>query len=320
MFSNPLYFENDDEIPIAHFTGSLSHKENYREYLSSKYGKRKMLFSGIHFNFSFGETLINELFPACGKEDFLERKNALYLRLAKWVIRYSWLIVFLTAASPLFDPSFFTEDREKHLNRFASARCSEIGYNNPFLPIMDYSDIKTYISSIEGYVERKEIIVPSELYYPVRLKSGGANSLVTLGETGVHHIELRMIDLNPLSDAGIFEEDIAFLHLFLLYLTEQKDFDFTKDMQEKAIHKMYRSALFDNADFQEEANDFLKKIKEHFKDSLSDEYNYALDYQLEKITSPEKQYAFRVRKLFGSRFTEQGFALSKQAAAKICGK
>lgn len=312
LFSNPPYFENDDEIPVAHFTGSLSYKAKYRRYLATKYGKRKMLYSGIHYNFSFGENLLKELFKNSGEKDYFTFVNSLYLHLAKWVVRYSWLIVFLTAASPLFDESFFVNKKDKHLNRYASARCSEIGYNNHFIPVIDYNNISSYIKSIEHYVENGDIIVPSELYYPVRLKSSGVNSLVTLGETGVNHIELRMLDLNPLSEAGIFEEDIAFIHLLLLYLSNQQDFEFTNEMQTEAVKKMYCAALYDNDEFADEAAAIIDKINNYFKGSLPEYYENALKYQSEKIANPEKRYAVKIRKQFGNSFSLKGFEFSKQ--------
>lgn len=312
LFSNPPYFESDEEIPVAHFTGSLSYKEKYRRYLATKYGKRKMLYSGIHYNFSFGENLLKELFRKSGEKDYFSFVNSLYLRLTKWIVRYSWLIVFLTAASPVFDESFFPEEKEKHLGRYASARCSEIGYNNPFIPLIDYTNLETYIKSIEGYVDRKEIIVESELYYPVRLKSAGANSLITLGETGVNHIELRMLDLNPLSETGIFEEDIIFIHLLLIYLSNQQDFVFTNKMQTEAVKKMYRAALYDNDEFADEAATIIDKIKNYFKSSLPKYYENALKYQSEKIANHEKRYAVKIRKQFSNNFSQKGFELSKQ--------
>ena len=258
--------------------------------------------------------LLKDMFEISGEKDFAAHKNALYLRLAKWVVRYSWLIVFLTAASPLFDESFFVDEKEKHLGRYASARCSEIGYNNPFIPILNYDDLSGYIKSIEDYVERGEIIVPSELYYPVRLKSSGANSLVTLGETGVNHIELRMLDLNPLSEAGIFEEDITFIHLLLIYLASKDDFVFTDDMQIESIKTMYRAALLYNSEIKDSAHNALIEMKKYFGNTLPDNYSAALDYQIDKVTNPDKRYANIIRKLYGDNFTEKGLELSKQTA------
>lgn len=319
LFSNPPFFESDDEIPVAHFTGSLSYKEKYRRYLATKYGKRKMLYSGIHYNFSFGESLLKDMFEISGETDYTTHKNALYLRIAKWFVHYSWLIVFLMAASPMFDESFFMDEEKEHINRYASARCSEIGYNNPFIPLIDYSSLETYIKSIEGYVNRKEIIVESELYYPVRLKSAGANSLVTLAETGVNHIELRMLDLNPLSEAGIFEEDIAFIHLLFIYFSNQQDFEFTDEMQIDAIKKMYRAALYDNNEFANEAVAVIKDIRNYFKGSLPNYYENALNYQSKKITKPDNRYAVKIRKQFDNSFSQRAFELSKQASKSVQG-
>ena len=47
-------------------------------------------------------------------------------------------------------------------------------------------------------------------HYPIRLKPRGANRLETLREQGVNHIELRMIDLNPLRKEGINVRDVKF--------------------------------------------------------------------------------------------------------------
>ena len=59
-FSNPPYVLGERDIPIASYQGELRGKELYREYLAGKYGKKKMLFSGIHFNFSFSEKILEE--------------------------------------------------------------------------------------------------------------------------------------------------------------------------------------------------------------------------------------------------------------------
>ena len=47
-FSNPPKISGEDEIPVAEFGGSQRGKSEYRNYLAAKYGKKKMLFSGIH--------------------------------------------------------------------------------------------------------------------------------------------------------------------------------------------------------------------------------------------------------------------------------
>lgn len=70
---------------------------------------------------------------------------------------------------------------------------------------------------MEYYIRTGELREIRELYYPVRLKPKGENSLANLKQ-GVDHIELRMLDLNPFSPVGISKEDLDFLQLFLFYL------------------------------------------------------------------------------------------------------
>lgn len=60
-----------------------------------------MLFSGILFNFSFSDELLHEQNTA--NTDFQSFRDALYLRLYKQLMRHSWLLVLLTAASPFYD-------------------------------------------------------------------------------------------------------------------------------------------------------------------------------------------------------------------------
>ena len=58
VLGNPPYIENEKDIPVALFEGENVSKTAYRDYLSDKYGRYKMTFSGIHVNFSFSEELL----------------------------------------------------------------------------------------------------------------------------------------------------------------------------------------------------------------------------------------------------------------------
>ena len=93
-FSNPPYVLGEKDIPIASYQGKMHGKTAYRRYMAEKYGKKKMLFSGIHFNFSFARELLKE---GASQEKTLsvqEYKDKVYLELAKKVTEYSWLIVY----------------------------------------------------------------------------------------------------------------------------------------------------------------------------------------------------------------------------------
>ncbi|MCI5623962.1 glutathione synthase, partial [Anaerostipes sp.] len=236
-FSNPPYIRNEDDIHIATYSNHWKTKEEYRKYLAKKYGKRKMLFSGIHFNFSFESTFLESQFKSSAYESFFEYKNQLYLNLAKKITQYAWLLVYLTSASPVADGSLINDESiGKDLKgEYASFRCSEIGYWNSFVPILNYSSLKDYINSIQVYIQNGKLKFLSELYYPVRLKTKGENSLERLLTDGINHIELRMFDLNPLDPAGIKELDLTFVYYFIFYLTQLPEIDFGREEQVIAI-------------------------------------------------------------------------------------
>lgn len=116
-------------------------KFNYRKQLEQKYGKPMMLYSGIHFNFSLSEKYLREI-NDIGQE-FGQFKDSVYFRLMKQIFRHSWLIVLLTAASPIYDRSFVEAGSSgKTFSGYGSMRNSEFGYWNQFIPTLDYSDIE----------------------------------------------------------------------------------------------------------------------------------------------------------------------------------
>jgi len=242
LYSNPPYFESEDEIPIAAFSGPHSSKRDYREVLQRKYGKALMLFSGIHFNFSFPEELLREW--NTGNEDMRSFRDGVYLRLYKQLITHSWLLVLLTAASPYYDESLDSRGKKGIIkSKYASMRNSERGYWNQFLPVLDHSSIQAFTESISFYVKKGMLFSASELYLPIRLKPKGLNSLENLAENGVDHIELRMFDLAPSAPLGIDERSLRFAHLLMLYLLSLPDTELTEEQQQKAVSEHQTAAL-----------------------------------------------------------------------------
>ncbi|MBR1393579.1 MAG: glutathione synthase [Ruminococcus sp.] len=300
-FSNPPRYNSEEDIPVAQFDGQLKNKQLYRMYLAKKYGKRNMLFSGIHLNFSFAPELADKLSRGSSKDE-------LYLTLAARLALHSWLIVLLTAASSVYDSGFISEQGE-----YASPRCSEIGYWNDFTPSLDYSSLYAYCKSIQDYVNDGKLVSASELYYPIRLKPRGENSLEALLEGGIDHIELRMYDLDPLAPYGIFEEDIEFAQLLILYLISL-DLPLPDRMaQEHGIEKMKRAAHYDiSPELKSEALALLDRMTAYFCTLGEDRRKLdIIRLQKEKLTSG-KRYAERVRESFGDDFNAQAFERSKQ--------
>ena len=303
-FSNPPKFDSEDEIPVARFHGAQRGKSEYRYYLAEKYGKTKMLFSGIHLNISFTESLLQAAFQESGAEIYTAFKNDFYLRLAKRLTQYAWLAVYLTAASPVADASLGIKS-----NVYSSIRCSEHGYWNRFTPILDYSSLKKYIRSIARYIVNGDLKAASELYYPVRVKPRGVNSLETLLHNGVNHLELRVLDVNPLTRTGIFSEDIRFIHLLLLWFCSLPDFDFDEEKQIQAIADVKAAAVFGNAEIKNRAAKTLEEIK-RFTAQYFQNYLNIVDYQLDKLTDGNS-YAEIISREYSKDYMNKGLALAK---------
>ena len=304
-FSNPPKISGEDEIPVAKYTGSLQNKSVYRQYLAQKYGKIKMLFSGIHLNFSFTQELVKTAFEQSGYSNLTDFKNNLYLKLAARLTEYAWLVVYLTAASPVSDDTVGTKS-----NIYSSIRCSEKGYWNHFTPILDYSDLQSYTGSIQKYISDGNLRSVSELYYPVRIKPRGANSLENLAKSGINHIELRVIDVNPLTPTGIFTEDMKFIHLLMMYLVSLPEHEFTGIQQIKAVSDIKSAAVFGNGHIKFRAEKVLDDIK-NFALKNFPEYSDIVEYQMKK-TQSGNSYAEIISRRFGSDYMKKGLELARE--------
>lgn len=313
--SNPPHINSEADIIIAQFDGEEKFKREYRLKLEKRYGKRLMLYSGIHFNFSFSEKYIQSLYR--GNENYRDFKNALYFRLSKQVFRYSWLLVLLTAASPVYDLSLDGDGLfGSGFDGYASRRGGDKGYWNKFLPILDYTDLKTYISSIKRYTDSGDLFEAGELYLPVRLKPERGSNPEALIENGVNHIELRMFDLNPLAPLGIFQEDLEFTHYFLIYLLQLPDFEFTPRLQEAAVKNHQSAARYELSEISingygssDAAIGLLDDMSEYFKDfpnALG-----SIEAQKKKVTLNER-YCVSIYDRLISDFQAEMLNISKQ--------
>ncbi len=269
MYSNPPHIESEDDIPVANFTGRHSEKRRYREQLEKRYGKRLMLFSGIHFNFSFDDGYLHTLYKG---DDFSAWRDSFYLRLYKQVSFHSWLPLLLTAASPIYDRSLYEDGAAGAvLGKYASVRSSERGYWNSFVPILRFGSLADFVESVKEYVDNGSLFSASELYLPVRLKPKGVNHIDNFAG-GISHIELRMFDLNPTEDLGIDANDLEFSHLLIMYLSCQPDLDFTPERQVQAVKNHQNAALYnldgvtiDGVPILEKASEILDSMEEFFR-------------------------------------------------------
>ena len=324
-FSNPPYIRTERDIPIAQFEGALASKTVYREHLSDVYGRYKMAFSGIHFNYSFADELLEADFALSDYNSFTDYKNGLYTVLAERAVAYGWLMVAITAASPLMDSSYVEKNRlgQDLYQGLSSVRCSELGYWNFFAPILDYTSHIAYADSIQRYIDEGLIAYPSELYYPVRLKPRGENDLDTLRREGVSHIELRMLDLNPLCKCGLDTRDVFFAQLLLVWLASTPRQPFSTRDQVQALQNFKNAAHYDlktvkivvpNGEVYSVAHAALNVIgfMEEFFGDYSDEVAACLEFQKQKFIDPETRYAWQVRHAYEGGFVQKGLALAEK--------
>ncbi len=320
-YSNPPLYPGEDSIRIAEFSGAKKQKTTYRQYLAEKYGKVKMLFSGVHLNFSMPEeffTLLHKKAPDLPKKRL---KSEWYLKLCDVLMSDSWLLVALTAASPVAERQFWDglNVREDERDAYASLRNSQYGYWNHFTPELSYVDFPSYLESMDAYVRRNEIESIQELYYPIRLKPAGENTLANLKKNGVSHIELRMLDLNPMCCAGVAKRDLIFIHLLIAYRSakllwggQTKEAP-QPDKERIKLHKTAASQTFweDYPSKKAYAQSLIADMKAFYKDyeKQPDSYvphDYAalevLAFEESKLSNPKKRYADQLLSLYADGY------------------
>ncbi|WP_088810067.1 MULTISPECIES: bifunctional glutamate--cysteine ligase GshA/glutathione synthetase GshB [unclassified Listeria] len=224
--SNPALIPAEEDIPIAEYQTKDHPNRLYREHLAVEYGKKIQLLSGIHYNFSFSDDFLKELFQAFRKENetFQAFKNQIYLKVAKYFMKNRWLLIYLTGGGPAYMDGFTTvpdavktADNARIIKDGISLRNSSAGYKNKDSLHIDYDSFDGYISSIASHIENGRINSMREFYNPIRLKNSHTDqTLESLAEQGVEYIEIRAIDLNPLEKNGISKETLHFIHLFLI--------------------------------------------------------------------------------------------------------
>ncbi|MCK5834731.1 MAG: bifunctional glutamate--cysteine ligase GshA/glutathione synthetase GshB [Lentisphaeria bacterium] len=227
--SSPPSLPPEDEIKASSFGDSESgQKANaYRDYLTEKYGKTRQLLSGIHYNFSFKETFLQELFKISELDDYTLFKDSVYLKLSRNFFKHRWILIYLFGASPGVHESFtpccldeLDEVADKSFsyccgNSFRNGPC---GYKNMDVFNVSYDTRADYVKGIRSLMADGTLINEKEYYSPIRLKAkDNVNLLDSIEKDGIEYVEIRLLDLNPLDETGLSLEQLQFVHLFVLY-------------------------------------------------------------------------------------------------------
>ena len=252
MNSMPCILPGITNIPIAQYGDSNSGKMKhaYRVGLSNRYGSAMQTISGIHYNFSVSEELLNTVFEKNLSRDEISN---LYMGLVRNFHRYCWLLLYLFGASPAVCKSFLRENDQHGLDAFDSVsfygphattlRMSDLGYRNVAQSRIQIGlcNVDTYVSGLReatelSYADYETIGVKvdgeyrqlntnllqieNEYYTVIRPKQiiqSGEKPTTALQNKGIAYVEVRCLDINPDSAVGIDKEDIRFVDTFLLY-------------------------------------------------------------------------------------------------------
>ena len=252
MNSMPCLLPGITNIPIAEYGSSNSGrmKHIYRVGLSNRYGSAMQTISGIHYNFSVPDALLNSIFD---KELIQEDISNLYMNLVRNFHRHCWLLLYLFGASPAVCKSFLRENDEHGLEAFdevsfygpeaTTLRMSDLGYRNIAQSKIKIGlcNVATYIASLKEATERPYpeyeqigvkvddeykqlnsnlLQIENEYYTVIRPKqvtASGEKPTTALKQRGIGYIEVRCLDINPNSPVGIAAEDTRFVDTLLLY-------------------------------------------------------------------------------------------------------
>jgi glutamate--cysteine ligase len=251
--SMPCVINGDASIPLAQFGKSnVGRMKNiYRHGLGVRYGRIMQAISGVHFNYSFGETLwgvlqhVNE--SELPRQDFVSDQ---YFGVLRNYRRYGWLVLYLFGTSPAVSNSFFA-GRENPLPLLdadtvyepygTSLRMSDIGYRNKNqstlnvsvnsldeyvrdlskaigTPYPPYEKIGVKVDGVYQQLNTNILQIENEYYSfirPKRIARSGERPTKALHRAGVEYIEVRALDVSAFDPVGVNQNKLRFLEAFL---------------------------------------------------------------------------------------------------------
>ncbi len=238
-----------DQIPIAQYSGEGESSQKYREDLARRYGVKKQMISGVHFNFSFSEKFLKKLYSLENDDlSFKNFKDDIYLKIARNYLRYCWLIIYLTGCSIGSHKTFSNDcihlmDAKDNYGSYYSTRGpsfrnASCGYKNLKDLYPSYNSVNEFVGDINSFIDNGDLSEAKELYTQIRLKPKNPKDLLnSLKDSGIEYIEIRTLDINPFYQCGIVNRDMKFLHLFLIYMLVKDESDYLAWQNEAKINE-----------------------------------------------------------------------------------
>lgn len=332
--SMPCIIPDEDRIPVAIYSEDGIEARKYREKLLSKYGGKKQLISGIHFNFSFNEILIERLYDNSDKKvDYKTFKDNIYLKVARNYLRYRWLIIYLVGVTATLHKSYIDECGKKHLKEISlgsfssdgvvSYRNGECGYKNKIDLFPKYDTTNDYVNSLINFISDGIIDNHKELYSQIRLKPKNSKDFFnSLLKDGISYLEYRSIDINPFEKGGISLEDLYFFQIFNIFLLVCEESNYEK-WQEEAQENQNIIAKFGQNDImlkkdgeviskEKWALEILDYIKTINKDLNLGKEEF-INNMINKVRNPKLTYAYEIsEKVKNEGYIEAHLGLAKK--------
>ena len=312
-----------DRIPIAQYSEDGVDNQKYREDLAMKYGVKKQMISGVHFNFSFSDNFLKKLYSLeKSNATFKEFKNDIYLKIARNYLRYCWLIIYLTGCS-IGSHQTFSHDcihlmdarddyGSYYSTRGPSFRNASCGYKNLKDLYPSYDSVEDFTGDINRFIADGDLSEAKELYTQIRLKPKNPKDLLnSLNDDGIEYIEIRTLDINPFYKCGLVKKDMAFLHLFLIYMLikEESDYEFwqkeAKINEENTAERAYDDSMRLLKDGKEVsigqwASEIVDDMYE-MCDALGINEFDTLNMMYERISNPDSTYGKKLLRLIRKR-------------------
>ncbi len=344
--SLPCILPDSSKIPIAKYKGKELAEESmeYRKELAKKYGLRKQLISGIHFNFSFKDELIEKLYENIGLSEiendknsrisYQEFKNMVYLKISRNYIRYVWLIIYLTGCSVAAHNTFTPECTDLmecsdgqggvYSERGPSFRNASCGYKNLEHLYPNYDSVDSFTRDVQSFIDEGKLSQAKELYTQIRLKPKDPRDvLLSLRNDGIQYIEIRTLDINPFYKCGLIKKDMKFLHLFLIYslIADESDYEnwqaeaiYNEEMVAEAAYEYDMKLLKDGEEIslEEWGLKILDEMDEMFR-TLNIGSQSLIDSMRQRVVDPSLTYGKELIKLV----KEEGYINSQLKLSQI---
>lgn len=282
-FSMPCVLPEENKIPLAQYGNSNegTAKTVYRRGLGLRYGRKMQTISGVHYNFSFSDRLLDFLYKKskfhADRQAFI---NDAYFGVIRNFLRHRCILTYLFGASPAIHNSYLHTTRPSFLKRLnkatlygeyaTSLRTSTLGYYSKIQSQIgvSYRDMDTYLKDLTHAVSTTHpdyakiglsngkqhlqlndhyLQIPNEHYTSIRPKQPlkeGENAIDALRARGVKYIEIRSLDLDPFSPTGVNHEALRFIQILLTYCLLLPSPKFTKQNRKNIMACQDRVALF----------------------------------------------------------------------------